>query len=338
MSYTDLVDRLENDRDPRRVVALPDGSVDRCYAVDGLDGDRLESRESFGRQLLEGEGDTFGLEPIAVRPGGQAVNAARQAHALGERVTLVAPIEHPAMADFPFETRSTGEPSTIHLLAFDDEEVLLADRSGEPDAWSIDALLDAIEWERLASADALSCTNWASYRGLTDVFERLASDPPDDVPVVVDPGRIETADEAAVRSLLDALSAAESTTDVALSVNRTECETVADAAGVDGETVEGLLTGVRGAIDLTAAVFHGTERAVAATRDGVVDVPMLSVDETALTTGAGDRFSAGLGVALAHDWGWNAALALGNACSAAFVASGETADANALVSFVRERR
>ena len=50
----------------------------------------------------------------------------------------------------------------------------------------------------------------------------------------------------------------------------------------------------------------------------------------ALTLGAGDRFSGALAWALARDWPWEPALALGNACAAAFVATGETADLEAL--------
>ncbi len=333
MSYDALVDRLDETNRSRRIVTLPDGSVDHWYAVDGPDGERLTSRDALGRRLVD-DGDAFTLERIAVRPGGQAVNAAQQVHALGDEAVLVGHLDHPKLATFPFETHSMGDPRHVYVLGFDGEEVLLAERRAEDAGWGLADLTAAIDWTRIETADAICCVNWASYRGVTDVVAHLASHSPDDVPLVLDPGPLERADEGVLEDLLAALETAESSVDVVVSVNRAECETIARTFGVADDDLESTLIEVRTALEVSGVVLHGPDVAAAATPDGTCEVPMLSVDEPGFTAGAGDRFSGGLAVALARGWQWNVALALGNACSASFIARNETADAAVLESFL----
>lgn len=366
MSYDDLLERLDADpfSEPR-IWTLPDGSVDHCYAVTGLEGDRLASRESFGRQLIEGAGDSFGLEPTTTRSGGQAVNAAIQVDALGAEVTLFGHLEHPLL-QFPFETRSMGEPSRIRVLAFGDEEVLLSESSPDAAAWGREEFRAALGPAECAAVDGLCVANWGSYRGVDEVIEWFAGGGTDarertrmeteteattaamdsatalleGVPLVVDPGALGAASEAALDRLFDALAAADSTLEVVLSVNRAECEAAAAAVGIAVERLDrrGLCSRLRSRLGVSAVVLHGTDVAVAATADGVTGVEMLPVDDVALTTGAGDRFSGALALALAEGWGRAAALALANACAAHFVATGDTAGRGRLEAFVRERR
>ncbi|GAB3675690.1 PfkB family carbohydrate kinase [Halopiger thermotolerans] len=355
MSYDDLRPRLErlasgDAGEPRDVVALPDGSVDHWYALVGEGGERIESPDAFARQLAAGL-ETASLEPLEVRPGGQAVNAALQAHALGEDVTLVGHLDHPVLADLPFETRSMGSPAHVRVLSFDGDDVLLAE-PGPAAEWGLAELRSVVDWERLVGADALCCPNWASVRGLAAVFERLGSSPIDRrLPVVVDPGALETVEPAALDSFLGTLSSADSAdsdssagsgVEIALSVNPAEfaaAAAVALDAATESEskpTLERVET-LRSALEVSAVVVHGPEAAVGATRSDAVRVPMLEIESPRTSTGAGDRFSGGLACALAHDWPLATALALGNACAAAFVASAETATPTTLRSFVRER-
>ncbi|WP_306056546.1 carbohydrate kinase family protein [Natronococcus wangiae] len=338
MSYAELVDRLGDEftTDPQRIVSLPDGSVDHCYRVTGPGGAPLESRADLGRQLLE-DGETFPLERLEVRPGGQAVNASVQIRALGDDPTLVGHLDHRALADLPFETRSMGSPATIRVLAFDGEECLFPERAGRSADWGVDDLLAVVDWEDLADADALCCGNWISFRGLTEVFERLATRAVD-CPLVLDPGAIGLAERAAVAALFDALAAADESLDVALSVSRSEYEAAADVVDVSGDDPAAVLSAVRSALGITAVVFHGADEAIAATGAGTTRVETPDVGDPQLTMGAGDRFTGGLACALARDWPWDDAIALGNACASYFVATGETGDRSALTSFVRERR
>ncbi|RKD95263.1 carbohydrate kinase family protein [Halopiger aswanensis] len=359
MSYDDVLTRLERltsggANDPQTIVALPDGSVDHWYAVVGEGGERLESPAAFARQLESGL-ETVSLEPLEVRPGGQAVNAALQAHALGEDVTLVGHLDHPVFDELPFDARSMGSPAHIRVLAFDGDDVLLAE-PGPTAEWRLEDLLAVIEWERLTGADALCCPNWVSVRGLTAVFERLGSSTIDHrLPVVVDPGALETVEPSALADFFDALSqadsgdadpSADSGVELVISVNPTEFEAAAAVALEDGaaqpasesapEPTPERVESLRSALAVSGVVSHGSAAAVGATRSDAVSVPMLEIESPRTSTGAGDRFSGGLASALAREWPFETALALGNACAAAFVESAATADPAALRSFVRE--
>lgn len=359
MSYDDVRSRLEefpssDADDSREVAALPDGSVDHWYELAGADGERLESPAEFARYIQSGS-DTVPLEPLEVRPGGQAVNAAVQAHALGEDVTLVGHLDHPVLEGLPFETRSMGSPAHIRVLAFDGDEVLLAE-PGPTAEWGLEDLLSVVDWTRLVGADALCCPNWVSIRGLTDVFERFESSSVDRrLPVIVDPGALETVEPSALEELFDALSRADSGglgsdpaddstsgVEIVLSVNPTEFEAAATAA-LEDATAESepkptpeRVGSLRSALEVSAVVAHGSEAAVGATRSRAAEVPMLEIESPRTATGAGDRFSGGLACALAREWPLEPALALGNACAAAFVESAETATPATLRTFLRE--
>ncbi|AEH38650.1 PfkB family carbohydrate kinase [Halopiger xanaduensis] len=357
MSYDDVRTRLEHRSssdadDPRAIVALPDGSVDHWYDVVGEQGERLESPAAFARQLESGL-ETASLEPLAVRPGGQAVNAAVQAHALGEDVTLVGHLDHPALEGLPFDARSMGCPAHIRVLSFDGDELLLAE-PGPADEWGLEDLLSVVDWGRLVGADALCCPNWVSVRGLTAVFERLGSSAIDRrLPVVVDPGALETVEPAALEGFFDALSRADSSeseleggsgVEIVLSVNPREFEAAAAVALEDGSETESSadeittdrVNSLRSALEVSAVVSHGSDAAVGATRSSTAGVSMLEIESPRTSTGAGDRFSGGLTCALAREWPLETALVLGNACAAAFVASAETATPETLRSFIRE--
>lgn len=370
--YDELRARLEGlPDDPRTVVALPDGSVDRVYALEGRRGERLDALADFVGHLESGVG-TFPLEPIETRPGGQAVNAARQAHALGDAVTLVGHLDHEVFDDLPFETRSMGTPARITVVAFDDEEVLFPEPGPTAD-WGLEDLRAVLEWERLTAADACCCPNWVSFRGLTEVFDRLAATPLADrdepLPVVVDPGAIELVEPSALEDVLETLVRADAAdgVEIVLSVNPAELEAAAAIVADDGREPNDTgdappstdrVAALRSAIGITGVVSHGPAAAVGAfrsraagaptteagtgaepetDRETATTVPMLEINDPQFTTGAGDRFSGGLACALARGWSPETALALGNACAAAFVASGDTASPSELRAFCRER-
>ena len=50
-----------------------------------------------------------------------------------------------------------------------------------------------------------------------------------------------------------------------------------------------------------------------------------------------DRFSGGLGHALACEWDWDVALACGNACAVSYVDSGGTCGPDEIAAFIDER-
>lgn len=348
MSYGNLCDHLDalEAGDGRHVVALPDGSVDHRYALSGAGGASIEGVDEFTGQLADGS-RAFWLEATGVRPGGQAVNVAVQVDALGDSATLVGHLDHPVLADFPFETYSMGPPATVSVVAFDGDDLLFSE-PGPTEAWDVADLSAIVEWDQLVDADALCCANWVTVRGLTAVFDRLQSAPPAEfLAVVLDPGPIDAVEPAALADLFDALSradAASDTLEVVLSVNPTELEAAVTAAdGADGafdgapDRNRDRAESLRSAVDVTGVVSHGADVAAGATRDESAVVDMLDVSEVTHTTGAGDRFSAGLACALARKWPLEAALALGNACAAHFVETGETADPGAVRSLLTRR-
>ena len=340
MSYDALTDRLGRRDDPVTFTAFPDGSRDVHYSVASGDG-RVASRETFGRRLVSGA-ESFRLDHRGTDPGGQAVNAATQAHALDAEVTLVGLLDDPLFDELPFRTASIGTPSSVTVYEFDDGDLLMADPSPATDDWTLDALADALgdRFEAAMGADALFCGNWISFDGMTAALENLAdADAALDGVFVFDPGDVTDADTDALTTLGAALEALDDRCDVFVSVDGRELARVGDAVGIDvpaDDVDERAIADVRDRIDVSGLVRHETDAATAAVRGRTVTVPNLSVEDAVTQTGAGDRFGAGLACALAREWGIETALALGNCCASQFVATGETGDRETLRDRARE--
>ncbi|RBI64071.1 hypothetical protein DMJ13_06135 [halophilic archaeon] len=330
-----LSDRLDDVPDAR-VVAFPDGSVDTYYRVRAGAGGYLDSRERFGAAVGDGSATSFSLDRQDRESGGQAVNMAKQAHALDARVSLFGHLDDPAFDDLPFDAASMGDPADVSVLSFEDESVVLAERPSETSDWSLaDLRATAGGLDAVLDADAVCCGNWVSFPGLTDALAELGSLDADGV-FVLDPGDLTNADGDALAALWDALADLEAAFDVVVSVDPDEASALSaafDAAdGADG------LADLRARADLSGVVSHGEEQAVAATRDGVRTVESYRVRSAERTTGAGDRFSAGLAVGLGVGWEWEVSLALANACASYFVGNVETGDRESLREFVAARR
>lgn len=329
MVYDDLVDRLADGLDPVAFGSFPDGSVDDYYRLH--DGEStVTSRASFADAVTAGR-DSFTLGHVVTDAGGQAVNAARQAAALGDRILLAGHLDHPIF-DFDFETTSMGAPARVRICLFESDDVMFVEESPDLTAWSFTDLQDALDVDDFLERDALCCTNWASLPGLASAFRDIAARDPDGGVFCVDPGPLSTGQAS---DLLDALSPLGDAYDVVVSVNDDEAKRLADAAGRDGRpTDHDVLDGIRAAANAAGVVVHGADAAIASTPDGRVSVPNLDVSRALTETGAGDRFSAGLARSLAAGWDWALAVAMGNACAAHYVAgegTGGVADLRAHV-------
>lgn len=322
MPYDDLVARLGEPLEPVRVGAFPDGSVDDYYRL--RDGEStITSREAFAAGITAGR-DSFALDHVVTDAGGQAVNAARQAAALGDEVLLAGHLDDPIF-DFDFETVSMGSPARVRVCLFDADDVMLVEESADLASWSFAELAAALAVDDFLERDALCCVNWASMPGLGPTLGDIAARDPDGGVFCVDPGPLST---AGASDLLDALGRLD-TYDVVLSVNGDEARRLADAAGYGGRnpTDDDALAGIRTAAKATGVVVHGESAAVAATPSGRVSVPTLDVSRALTETGAGDRFSAGLARSLAAGWDWTLAVAMGNACAAYYVSGNGTGGA-----------
>ncbi len=332
MSYDELSDVLAGDVEERTVTTFPDGSVDVYYAAYDAHGERIEDRETFAERLLE-EPPAFPVDRRSTEPGGQAVNMAIQADALGDSVGLFGHLDDPVFETLEIETTSMGEPSRIEVYPMD-ADVVFAERSTELANWTLSDFRSVADRpDKRLAADVICCGNWASAPGLTEAFHELAGAPIDGGILLFDPGPVTVRSNGALRDLLEALSALESTYDVVLSVNGSELGAATAATDVEGDEREELVA-LRETTGITAIVLHTTSKAIAATADGLVEVTNRSVAEPIRETGAGDRFGAGLAHALARDWGWELALALGNACGAHYVETARTADRETLVEWL----
>lgn len=338
MAYRQLADRLEDGLSPAGpVVSLPDGSVDVYYRVFEGRTTPVETRERLADLVADDRTSSVRVAPLAREPGGQAVNLARQAHALEVPVRLYGHLDDPVFDPLPFPARSMGAPATVRVYDFEDDDLMLSEDSDDVATWDLDDLRAVPGAERaVESAAVLALVNWVSVLEMEAAMREFATLDLEGTTVIVDPGDLTGCGTDELDALLESLRRLAGATTVVLSANPGETTALAAAEGTtSGETVA-LLSAVRERADLEAAVSHGRDRAIASTPTGPVGVPNLVVDRVERRTGGGDRFDGGLAAALAAGWGWEPALALGNACASRFVATAETASIDDLLGFLRD--
>ncbi len=322
MGYDRLARDLERSGSPT-VTTLPDGSIDHyCSVTSGTDA-LLETRDSFAREVL-GDRTSFELHIETTEPGGQAINAAKQLHALDGDVTCYGHLDSPVFDPVPFETVSMGDPSLVYIFGFADRDMMLVDNS-DVVAWTLDDLRRVAPLSKVFDSDAVCCSNWISLSGLKSAFHQLSEEDIPRVPFVFDPGDIVGSSLDEIKALHSALAALQETFDVVYNSNREEVRTTAAPLEKTFEDDIGRLAAIRDATGITAAVMHARDEAAVVTSDERIRVGNYHVAQPSRHTGGGDRFTGGLGYALASGWGWESALACGNACATYYVKRGETA-------------
>lgn len=332
MPYDRLGRRLA-DRPAPTLATLPDGSVDRyCTMSAGAVGP-LETRETLGREILDADWSAFRMDVESTEPGGQAVNVATQLHALGSGVTCYGHLDAPLFDALPFETVSMGDPADVYAFDFADGDVMFVEPSAVAD-WTLADLRRVAPLRDVFAVDAVCCGNWLSVPGMGPAFHRLADADLPRVPFVLDPGDIVGSGPDEIESLFRALAALQDTFDVVYNANRREVRAAAVALTDPPEGDHGRLDAIRGATGIEAAVMHARDEAAVATAGELTTVASVPVDSPERHTGGGDRFTGGLGYGLASGWDWELALALGNACAAYYVETGDTGTAGDIVEFV----
>jgi sugar/nucleoside kinase (ribokinase family) len=331
MSYERLEARLASGLDCRHIVTLPDGSVDRYYAVRDATGTRIPTRDAFVELLSSARVRSLQLSPEEIRAGGQAVNTARQVHALDQSVELYGHLDDPALGPFPFRTVSMGAPATVHVLAFDESGLMLSVESTDIADWDLAVLFAVadVDPDHWLDDEVLVVQNWVGFPAMTEALRQLATVDLGDVTLVFDPGDVTGTPADAVEALCGALETLADTVGVVLSANDRELDrlvTVLDAG--DDVSRE---RAIRDALGLEAVVFHHESHAAVAAdeRWRVENFTARRVDRR---TGAGDRFDGGLAVGIAADLPWEETLALGNACATYYVEN----DAIASVADIRD--
>lgn len=334
MPYDRLGRRLAGGDSPA-FATLPDGSIDRYCTLLADGGDPLRTRRAFGREIRRRDRSTFRVRVEATEPGGQAVNTARQLHALGGDVTCYGHLDAPIFESLPFETVSMGEPADVYAFNFADSDVMFAENSAVVD-WTLADLRAAADLRAVFAVDAACCANWVSFPGMEQAFHALGDATLPRVPFVVDPGDVNGLAPDAIDALHRSLAALQETFDVIYNANRREIRATAAPLGSSGNVAD-LLEDVRDATGITAAVMHGRDEAVAATPDGRTRVENYVVERAERHTGGGDRFTGGLSYGLANGWDWDLALACGNACAVHYVETGATGDSDDVVDFLDSR-
>lgn len=342
MAYEELVARLDKSPRALEVAAFPDGSVDiHCRVRDG--DHELSTREAF-KQAIDAPRSALQLADRRHEPGGQTVNMARQADALGDDVHLAGQLKDPIFEELPFETTSMGKPAEVTVLAFEDEDLMLAARQ-ESEGWRIQELAEVVDPAQFLDVDLICWGNARIHRDLGEtvrgIHEVAAATALDSTPaagpvLVFDPGEVGGRTDESRRALLDAFRGVNDGIRAVISVNRPEAEALAAALSGEDDTLEGKLRRIRSRAGIDGVVAHTEETAVVATSTGTMSVPTLEIDRVVTLTGAGDRFTAGLGHGLAAGWGWKAAIQLGNACGSHYVAHGESATGEVLRSRLPE--
>lgn len=324
MTYASLRDELSRGPSPK-VVAFPDGSVDTFSSVRRRDG-VFDSVADFERELAAGR-ESFQLEPKTTAAGGQAVNMATQVHALGARTELYGHLDDPTLSDLPFSAVSMGDPADVSVLELGDDAVIVASESASIRDWTAEDLRTAMggDFAPIRAADGVCCGNLASFPALLDVVRSLGAGHGNDGVFVLDPGDLHIVDDDTLAEYFDALGEMDGFA-VVLSVNRAEMVRLGELVGARNQADETILSRIRDESSVSAVVFHGKDRAIAATRDGAVAVPNQSVSNVERTTGAGDRFSGGLTFGLASGWEWETTLALANVCTSYYVETTKTVD------------
>jgi sugar/nucleoside kinase (ribokinase family) len=319
----DRLGRRLAERPAPTLATLPDGSIDRyCTLSAGAVGP-LETRESLGREIDDAGRSTFRMRVDTTEPGGQAVNVAKQVHALGGEVTCYGHLDDPIFDALPFETVSMGAPAVVYAFNFADGDVMFVEESAVAD-WTLAELERVADLADVFAVDAVCCSNWVSVPEMGAAFRRLGATDLPRVPFVVDPGDVVGTGPGDVDALRRALAALQGAFDVIYNANRQEIRATAATLSDPPATDPGRLEAIREATGIEAAVMHAADEAVASTPAGVTAVESVQVEQPERHTGGGDHFTGGLGYGLASGWDWELALACGNVCAARYVETGDT--------------
>lgn len=278
-----------------KVVVL--GNINQDFVV------RAERMPRFGETVLGSD--------VKFVAGGKGANQAVTAARLGAETTLIGRVGQDAFGPILLENLRREEVDTRYVSSDDDVATGMAFIALSPDGQNsilsvgganLQCLPRYVEDARpvIRRAD-IALVQFAVPMESIELYVDIAAD--DNVPVLIDPtpamGRMpENWQRATV-----------------LTPNETEAEYVV------GYEIGDTATAARAARDIhaqgikIAIVKLGGQGCVVCTDEGTRLVPSYQV-EVADTTGAGDSFAAGLGVALAEGLAVDQAVAFGNACGA----------------------
>lgn len=345
-----------------RIVTGFDGFVDELITL-------VEERRSlddfspvpdiatFGRLIASAAGHSSLREIVIndVHPGGCAVNLADGLASLGARVDCFATLGEPVHAAFREIAEKCGgfhswgrEPGRTLAFEFADGKLMfsavkqLADFT--PDAVR-EFLRDGAYAAACAGAQVIALTDWSLYPHMTGVWRLLQREVfskldrrPQFLVDLVDPAGRSAPD---IVEMAGALRDFEVSGALTLGLNGNEANILSRLHGLapaspdaaPGATLEQAVA-LRARLEISRVVIHRIPFAVSADADGGFAQPSPFCPNPKKSTGAGDRFNAGL--CLGYALGWNAAdaLALGCASSGFFVRNARSASQSELAEFL----
>lgn len=334
----------------------------------------IGTMSDFAARVAEASGRSCNIELVVeqVRAGGNGVNTAEALLALGAPVTYIGNLGeaegdcsasagatklHPVYAPFAGRCRalhSLGPTSRTDALEFTDGKLMLGRLDG----------LSYVRWDsvlaRVGGVDAmvlmlggvrlLVLANWRAIRGMTRIWRGLTEEALPRVPARDRPRVfIDLADPSArtdeeIADALDALAAMNLVTPVTLGLNTAETARIAQATCVGARLAPGepaperlrdAAAAIRAAVRLSCVVSHGRSGAGGATaRESDCFVGPFTA-RPVLSTGAGDRFNAGFGLAQTLGAPLAPCLAAGCALAGWCVRNGAPPTMAQLVAFLR---
>lgn len=365
MNLRELAQRIESAsiRDCRVVTGF-DGFVDEMISVVGErrtldDFTPVPDIATFGRLISSAAGHSSLREIVVndVHPGGCAVNLADGLASLGAQVdcfaTLGEPV-HAAFRDIAGKCRgfhSWGrEPGRTLAFEFADGKLMfsavrqLAEFTPEKVR---EFLADGTYAAACGKAQVIALTDWSLYPHMTDVWRLLQQEVFANLPQhphflidLVDPSSRSASDVLEMAGILTNFEEAGSLT---LGLNGNEANILCRLHGISHPSPEAtpeetlaLAGALRKRLGISRVIIHRLRYAVSSdANDGIVQ-PCPHCPNPKKSTGAGDRFNAGICLGLAL--GCNAANALALGCGTAgfFVRNARSASQHELADFLRQ--
>lgn len=280
---------------PAKVVVL--GNINQDFVV------RAERMPRPGETVLGGE--------VKFVAGGKGANQAVTAARLGAEVTLIGRVGQDAFGPILLENLRREGVETRYVSSDDDVASGMAFIALSPDGQNsilsagganLQCLPRYVQDAALVIRHAdIALVQFAVPLESVELFVTLAAD--SDVPVLMDP-------TPAMSKMPQNWNRV-----TVLTPNETEAEYVVGHAVPDTAAAAQAAREIHEKGVKIALVKRGAEGCVVCTAEGTRLVPGFKV-EVADTTGAGDAFAAGVGVALAEGLAVDQAVAFGNACGA----------------------
>ncbi len=347
-----------------RVVTGFDGFVDEMIS---LVGERRSLTEfspvpdiaTFGKLVSAAAGHSSLREIVVndVHPGGCAVNLADGLASLGVHVDCFATLGEPAhpafheIAEKCHGFHSWGpEPGRTLAFEFSDGKLMfsavkqLADFT--PETVRAD-LADGQYFQACAGAQVIALTDWTLYPHMTAVWELLIRDVfsklshrPHFLIDLVDPSSRSSGDISAMAGTLKKF---EPSGPLTLGLNGNEANILCRLYGLNPAAPEATpeetlnqSRSLRKCLGISRVVIHRIPFAVSSDKDGESFQPGPFCQNPKKSTGAGDRFNAGVSLAMALGLKASDCLALGCAVSGFFVRFARSATRNELCNFLRD--